>query len=147
MFPGGIPFVGSGEINVGSRFALPDLYALGKEKAAHSPRAASFLVALADTRSCTPCSCGDPEGDACTASISVFKDDACSEPIPLNVPLDSTFSQCINVPPGTALGSKSATLPAYLPGACQPSGGEPAGAVYAEPATALTLCCIPAPPP
>ena len=99
-----------------------------------------------DTRSCTPCSCGDPEGDACTASISVFKDDACSEPIPLNVPLDSTFSQCINVPPGTALGSKSATLPAYLPGACQPSGGEPAGAVYAEPATALTLCCIPAPP-
>jgi hypothetical protein len=100
-----------------------------------------------DTRHCTACSCTPSEGDACTASVSIFKDDACAVPLPFTVPLDALGPKCFDLPKGIGLGSKSASSPVYVPGTCQPGGGEPAGSIDADPATALTLCCIPAPPP
>jgi hypothetical protein len=56
---------------------------------------------------------------------------------------DSNTPTCHDVSTGSALGSKSATMPTYLPGACQPSGGEPMGS--ATPTNPVTFCCVPSP--
>jgi len=46
---------------------------------------------------------------------------------------------CVDIPAGAALGSKTASAPAYQAGTCQPSGGGPSGDVdYVGPST---FCC------
>ncbi|MDI1480583.1 hypothetical protein [Polyangium sp. y55x31] len=57
--------------------------------------------------------------------------------------ISSSVEQCSNVPiPGLAIGSKEITPPAYLPGACEPSDGEPIGEKE-DPEQAVTFCCRP----
>ncbi|MEP7123215.1 MAG: hypothetical protein ABJE95_19965 [Byssovorax sp.] len=102
-----------------------------------------FYDGFVDTRACTACACSAPIGGACSAVVSVFKDDACS-PSALVVAgtIDATGPVCLDVAPsGQALGSKLATAPVYAPGACQVSGGEPTG--QALPAEPSTYCCLP----
>jgi hypothetical protein len=100
-----------------------------------------FFDHVNDDRACSPCTCSAPSGSACAGSISFFKDSACSAPLPLTLPLDATQPNCVNVPAGSALGSKSASPLTYTPGTCQPSGGAPIGAT--TPAEPSTFCCRP----
>jgi hypothetical protein len=93
-----------------------------------------------DQRTCSPCACSAPLGSSCTASLSVFKDDACSSPLLGSAPLSSSVSSCFDLAPaGLPLGSKTVTAFAYTSGTCLPSGGETAGTVVASGPS--TFCC------
>jgi hypothetical protein len=95
-----------------------------------------------DTRACSPCTCGAPSGSACSSTVSLYTDGACSSQVG-SLTVDATGPKCVDVPSGSALGSKSATPPSYTPGACAPGGGAPTGA--ATPTKAATYCCLPGP--
>ncbi len=99
-----------------------------------------FYEGLDDTRTCSPCSCGAPEGGSCSGLISVYADGACSALLSSTL-VTSAGALCADVAAGSALGSKSAGPVTYTPGTCTPSGGEPMGT--AEPRDAVTLCCLP----
>jgi hypothetical protein len=101
-----------------------------------------FYSGADDTRSCSACACGSPAGSSCSAMISVYDDSACSSLL-FTDSITSSASACVDVPAGSALGSKSATSPAYTPGACPPSGGEALGSVV--PVMPATFCCLPSP--
>jgi hypothetical protein len=83
---------------------------------------------------CAPCACDAPTDSACTGSIELYQDGSCGAPLGAAVSIDGTGPVCVDVPPGSALGSKSATKAFYNPGSCKASGGAPAGAIF---------CCIP----
>jgi hypothetical protein len=96
-----------------------------------------------DGRECTACACSEPVGGACLARLRTFEDGACSKLIS-DEAIASFGEQCTNVlPAGLAIGSKEITPPEYLPGACEPSGGEPIGDVEEDPEQAVTFCCRP----
>jgi hypothetical protein len=100
-----------------------------------------FFEGLMDTRGCTACACDPPAGGVCSAEVFLYGDSACATVPSYAETVLSTGAECLDLAPGAALGSKSASPPTYTPGACQPSGGEPTGGV-----TALmpsTFCCIP----
>jgi len=101
-----------------------------------------FYGAFDDQRSCSPCTCGEPTGSTCSSNVSIYGDGACST-LTSSIAVDATGPACADVPSGSPLGSKSATLPAYVPGACVPGGGAPSGA--ATPVMPATFCCLPAP--
>ena len=94
----------------------------------------------ADTRGCSGCACGEPEGEACSAKVSVFTAPACSDLLGL-MSIDAVGPKCVDLPPGTALASKSAGPVTYLPGTCKASGGAPNGAV--DLLFPISFCCIP----
>jgi hypothetical protein len=83
---------------------------------------------------CSPCTCGVPDGSSCTGSISIFQNGTCSAPPLQVVDINAKGPKCTDLPPGSALGSKAASMPTYSGGSCMPSGGEPAATV---------ICCIP----
>ncbi|TKD09158.1 hypothetical protein [Polyangium fumosum] len=94
-------------------------------------------------RECTACECGAAVGGACLARVRTFEDGACSKLLS-DDGISSVVEQCSNVPfAGLAIGSKEITPPEYLPGACEPSGGEPSGDVKEDPEQAVTFCCRP----
>jgi len=96
---------------------------------------------LEDTRGCSDCECGEPEGSGCLASLRVYDDAVCGSEF-LKLPLGSMAEACGNViPPGRALGSKAITDRSYLPGTCKAKGGEPIGEVNAP--KLITFCCLP----
>jgi hypothetical protein len=99
-----------------------------------------FYDSLQDTRACSRCTCGVASGSTCSSTVSIYTDGACSTPA-YSATVDAMGPVCHDLPPGTPLGSKSATTPTYTPGSCQPDGGQPMGA--ATPTGAATLCCIP----
>jgi hypothetical protein len=102
------------------------------------------FVGVDDARSCSPCTCGAPSGGKCTATISIYPDDACALAVTDVLTIDSSMPEwCTNVPPGAPLLSKSASPPAYVPGSCQPAGGVPSGS--ATPTNPTTFCCVPSP--
>jgi hypothetical protein len=83
---------------------------------------------------CSPCACGAPEGSTCTGSIGLFSDAACGAPLGAPASLNAKDPTCVDVPPGSALGSKTASEPSYYASSCEPSGGAPLGTVF---------CCRP----
>jgi hypothetical protein len=93
-----------------------------------------------DTRACSPCTCGEPSGSTCSSTVSVYTDGACST-LAYSATVTSSGPACHDLPAGTPLGSKSATPPTFMPGACAPGGGAPMGAVTLTNVT--TFCCIP----
>lgn len=96
---------------------------------------------VTNARTCSACTCGVPEGASCTVRASVYVDDACTDERG-NVMLASTDAgQCIDLPIGTALGSKTAEVVSYQPGACIPSTSELLGEVKVE--HPVTYCCVP----
>ena len=99
-----------------------------------------FYDDISDTRKCSECSCGAPEGGACVATVSVFHDGACGAWRGEAV-MDSYIPKCVTLDDalGDALGSKQATPPVYEPGWCKPIGGEVLGsAAVVGPST---FCC------
>lgn len=99
-----------------------------------------FYDDIEDSRRCSACWCGPPEGGVCSSNVSLFLDASCSAP-QTTAFLDSLSPQCLSPLGGlgTALGSKEATSPVYTPGSCEPMGGEPLGSV--ELTGPSTFCC------
>jgi hypothetical protein len=91
---------------------------------------------------CVDCTCGPPEGSMCKATVSVYENGLCGGPPFLQLPISSVDQTCVDIaPPGQALGSKSAGPTTYVPGACQPQGGQVNGKI--TPITPATFCCRP----
>jgi hypothetical protein len=100
-----------------------------------------FYKDMDDGRSCTECTCDPPEGSLCTATLSIYKDEACSVPLPFVNAIDSFKAVCHDLLTGTDLGSKQITAPVYQPGTCLAQGGDPTGQV--DPMEPITYCCLP----
>lgn len=83
---------------------------------------------------CSPCACGVPTDGSCSGSISLFQNGTCGVQPFQTLSVNATGPTCTDVPPGSALGSKSASELSYSGGSCTPSGGEPLAEV---------ICCIP----
>jgi hypothetical protein len=98
-----------------------------------------FYEGATDMRECTECACGAPEGGGCSEMVSVYKGPGCSNLI-ATVTVDATGPLCVGIPVGTDLGGKQVDQVGYLPGMCEPSGGEPAGPV--ELLGPGTFCCL-----
>lgn len=94
---------------------------------------------VADERACSPCECGAPAGNVCTVLASAFQDGACSVIAGALLVTSESGDGCVDVPPGLALGGKTAEIVATGEGVCAPIGGEPVGAV--EPVQPVTVCC------
>jgi hypothetical protein len=91
---------------------------------------------------CADCGCGPPVGSACKAMLSIYEDGVCAGPLVDQVSVSSVSPKCLDIqPPGQGLGSKSAAPPVYLPGACEPTGGQATGVITGINPT--TLCCRP----
>jgi hypothetical protein len=87
---------------------------------------------FASDRACY-CSCGAAVGESCSATVTVYTDGACSNPLGSVMATSDQPAACLDVAPGSGLGSKSAMV-SYQPGTCAP--------VLAAPAP-LTVCCLP----
>ncbi|UQA58765.1 hypothetical protein [Polyangium aurulentum] len=97
-------------------------------------------VIAEDPRACTACTCGAPEGAACTALVTAYADAACSDLRTSNLVSSGEPESCFDLIAGTALGSKRAEIVSYTPGTCAPGGGEIVGEkLTMGPAT---LCCL-----
>lgn len=81
------------------------------------------------------CQCSSPVGDSCSATVTVYKDGACSQPLGSVMVSSDQPKGCVDVTPGSAFGSKSSTPPVYKAGTCTP-------ATLTEGAH-LTFCCLP----
>ncbi len=99
----------------------------------------TFHTAAADTRACSPCSCGAPEGGSCTAIALAYSDQGCQAALGAKMVESGAAGAGFDVPEGTALGSKAAEVIAVT-GTCAASGGEPIGAV--APGEVVTVCCL-----
>ncbi|WP_437597599.1 hypothetical protein WMF28_33515 [Sorangium sp. So ce590] len=97
-----------------------------------------FYGSADDTRGCSPCACGEPQGASCTIMASVYSDGACAEQVASTL-ISSMAPFCGVTPPGVALGSKLAEVVAVDPGGCVPSGGKTVGELL--PVAPSTFCC------
>jgi hypothetical protein len=94
-----------------------------------------------ESRDCTACQCGDPEGGACVATLRLFTDGACVSQFHQQT-VASLGGDCSPVfPAGLAIGSKAITDRMYMPGSCKASGGEPVGEAKPDDENAVTFCC------
>ena len=94
-----------------------------------------------DDRGCEACLCGEPAGSGCLATMHVYGDGACASELYAD-PISSFVDQCSNISvPGSAIGGKSITDLAYMPGICAASGGAPKGSATASMKNAVTFCC------
>ncbi|MEZ4298442.1 MAG: hypothetical protein R3B70_26055 [Polyangiaceae bacterium] len=100
-----------------------------------------FFKDAEDNRECTPCSCGSPEGNACSMKVSAYSDPGCVNELGGAVISGSDPDVCFDVPDGAALGSKRAELVEKQGGTCAPSGGEVTGSI--QPKESVRLCCQP----
>lgn len=82
---------------------------------------------------CSPCACGAPTGSTCAGTIEIFQNGTCGAPLAPPIAIDEIGPKCVDVTPGSGLGSKTASV-SYNPGACTPSGGASQGRVF---------CCLP----
>jgi hypothetical protein len=87
-----------------------------------------------DAPKCSPCACDRPSEALCETPFELFQDGSCTTPLVPSITINSKGSVCVDVPPGSALGSKQANTPLYNPSHCNPSGGAPEGTVF---------CCMP----
>ena len=99
-----------------------------------------LYLGAADTRGCAACTCGPPEGSACSSLVTFYTDAACEDPVGA-VTATSASPMCVDLPAGAGPGSEQASPPSYVPGACQPGGGGETGSV--QPVDPFTFCCLP----
>jgi hypothetical protein len=97
-----------------------------------------FAESYTDLPACSPCTCGSPEGSACSSQVSIYSDGACTDLIG-SVKALSSGPMCVDVPASSPVGSKTATQPTYEPGACAPDGGTLSGPPI--PVAPWTYCC------
>lgn len=92
----------------------------------------SFYTGGTDTRACSSCSCGSPNGVACSASVSTYDASSCGgAAITRSAP-----TSCAAVPSVQRL---TVTEPAPYGGSCAASGGAPIGDFV--PDGPSTVCC------
>ena len=84
-----------------------------------------------DDTACT-CTCSTPTGDSCSSTVRLFSDGACSTEVG-SVPVSADAPSCGNVPPGSSIGSVSATPLMFTSGTCTPTLTKSA---------ASTMCCL-----
>lgn len=134
------PPPGTGSCSSGGRCMPPlpsgaRLCVRPNDAAAACPTDFSQEVALSagveDTRACTPCTCA-AAGATCAYSYKLFDDREC-------VGFGSEFSDTACHAPFSIDAVK--LISASATGTCTPSGGTPAGAVTAQPAS--KICCRP----
>ncbi len=101
-----------------------------------------FYEKYEDQRGCTPCSCGAATGSICETRIALYNATDCGAP-PVVLAQSSIASGplCADLPPGMGLLSKAGLSREYIPGTCEPLGGEPMGEVVMRVAT--TFRCQP----
>ncbi|AUX46753.1 uncharacterized protein SOCE26_082620 [Sorangium cellulosum] len=87
---------------------------------------------------CSPCACTPTEPSVCEALVSTYADAACGREI-ASVQV-SDEGGCADPTSGVSLGSMRAEWVTNAPGACEPSGGEPARS--RRPVQPGTFCCI-----
>jgi len=98
--------------------------------------------AIIDSRQCTGCECGAPEGSACVGNIRLYDDSLCGSEF-AKYPISSIKETCLDISlPGRAIGAKAITDLGYVPGVCEASGGESIGEAQADDAQATTFCCL-----
>jgi hypothetical protein len=104
------------------------------------PEKSVFYENFVDNRYCTPCTCGASEKSICVGSIGLFSDAACGALLgSTTLAIDATGPACVDIKPaGSALGSKSASVPTYKPGNCPVTGGNK-GQIDA--AITRVICC------
>ena len=97
-----------------------------------------FYDEVSDSRQCSVCACGAPEGGDCSATIIAYKDALCAV-----LAAGRTIhlkGACSDISENAGLGSKMVlAAPKYEPGACEPSGGELTGSLELKGPT--TFCC------
>jgi hypothetical protein len=101
----------------------------------------TFAYNVTDTRKCVDCTCGQPAGSMCSSYVNVYADNVCGAQLASDTVTEQEEPPwCLPLPPGSALGSVSATTPTYTPGTCTPSGGGTTGqpTLYGP----VTLCCL-----
>jgi len=98
-----------------------------------------FYQEVEDTRACSTCTCSAPEGNACTVLATAFQDGACGAIAGALLVTSASGDGCVDVPPGLALGGKTAEVVSAGAGSCAPGGGEPVGRV--TPVHPITVCC------
>jgi hypothetical protein len=105
--------------------------------------------AVKDSRTCSECICGAPTGGRCSGLFKAYSDASCQDPAAqLSLSSLAVTPGCVDIDPGTALGSKDISELTYLRGVCSPGGGEPIGEVVPDPDSGLTtVCCARDPEP
>jgi hypothetical protein len=124
-----VPFTGRVCIWQSGQTACPD------------PAATRYLSfsGAADTRGCSVCTCGAPQGVTCNgASTTTFSDVACTTS-PETV-TSATNAPCVTAPAGIH-GVESASNPTAAQGSCAPSEAIATGSL--TPVGATTICCSP----
>jgi hypothetical protein len=74
----------------------------------------------------------------CTASYRFYGDTTCGAQH-TQITATSEKQTCVDMAPGEALLSKRADSLEFVPGTCEPAGGEQEGTI--EPAHPTTVCC------
>jgi hypothetical protein len=100
-----------------------------------------FFQDVDDTRGCSACTCGPVVGSSCAAVVSIYSDGACRDFVAGDTITPSATAPCLDVPPGSALGSVSADAGPYVSGTCQASDAGPTGS--AQGTMPATFCCVP----
>jgi hypothetical protein len=80
------------------------------------------------------CTCSAPNGDSCSATVTVYEDGACSNALGSVMVSSDQPEACVNVLAGSAFGSKFSTPPVYKAGTCTPSPTQ---------THPQTFCCLP----
>lgn len=94
-----------------------------------------------NSRTCSACTCASPEGASCNVRANVYADDACADARG-SIEVSSVDAlQCLDLPVGTALGSKTAEILTYEVGTCAPSTSEVVGELELK--RPVTYCCVP----
>jgi hypothetical protein len=113
------------------------------------PERRMFFRGATSTLSCSPCTCGPPQGSMCWTWLTEHHTEACSEIFHSSRWVDMDVAGC-----GTSDGGNGGGLTGISavlgtppppnqtdPGVCAPSGGEATG--EATPADPTTFCCAP----
>jgi hypothetical protein len=103
------------------------------------PNRRFFYDEVSDSRYCSECWCGAPEGGECTAYVKAYLEATCTGLSEGRVASSKADPVCGDTLTDYPLGSKTVTAPVYEPGWCEPSGGEALGAV--ELIGPSTFCC------
>jgi hypothetical protein len=100
----------------------------------------TFAGSISDTRSCSPCSCGDAQVTCAGGELTVYRDSACT-----NIAGQSSISppSCANILVTSSVGGARITRPAsVVDGGCPPSGGVVTGGTVTA-GSPWTACCLP----
>jgi hypothetical protein len=92
-----------------------------------------YYAGASDSRGCSACTCGDPQGVACGGRVNLYPDPSCPEDRAVSVPVGTT---CFNADKNT---QATRYVPSISGGSCQRGGGDPVGGC--QPAGATTVCC------